>query len=517
MGGVNRRKHRRRLGWGTVCFVTYFNVCGGPFGSEEIVSSAGPLPGLAGMASLLVLWAMPLAMVTAELSSAFPDDGGYSIWVAEAFGPFWGFQEAYWSWVSGVIDTAVYPVLAYDTAVHVMSGRWSEPLDSDPEVLAYCNVSFSDSPAGVLSDFPSDLPPDPSSSSFPSLSSPSSLSSSTASPTKNAFEPSRLEAYAMKLLLALLFTLPNVCGTSSFGRGMAVLAVLVVAPFVVHMLYLPFHHEMHFGNLLEWDEDASVGDWAELVSVLYWNLSGFDSASTCAGEVRDPGRAYPKGLAAAVALVFVTYALPLSLLATVELPSWRCWDEGWFSVIAYQQVGSWLSLWVVLASVAGNAGMYTAEVFEDSWQLCGMARAGLAPAVFGRRYKGEGVPYVAVGLALAVVAGLIALDFNAIVAITNVFSCLSAMLELSSFLKLRMVQPELRRPFRLPVERMSLLAALMLVPFCLGVAIIASSVYTSRASALVNLFALVAGFALHRYMQSKGHIQYAYANGGMRR
>ena len=27
-------------------------------------------------------------------------------------GGFWGFQEGYWSWISGVVDNAIYPVLA---------------------------------------------------------------------------------------------------------------------------------------------------------------------------------------------------------------------------------------------------------------------------------------------------------------------------------------------------------------------------------------------------------------------
>ena len=44
----------------------------------------------------------------------FPVNGGYSIWVTEAFGGFWGLQESYWSWFSGVVDNAVYPVLIYD-------------------------------------------------------------------------------------------------------------------------------------------------------------------------------------------------------------------------------------------------------------------------------------------------------------------------------------------------------------------------------------------------------------------
>ena len=35
----------------------------------------------------------------------------YVAWVTAAFGPFWGFQEGWWSWLSGVTDNSVYPVL----------------------------------------------------------------------------------------------------------------------------------------------------------------------------------------------------------------------------------------------------------------------------------------------------------------------------------------------------------------------------------------------------------------------
>mmetsp|Transcript_5079 Transcript_5079/g.4320 ORF Transcript_5079/g.4320 Transcript_5079/m.4320 type:complete len:118 (-) Transcript_5079:28-381(-) len=57
--------------------------------------------------------------MTAELSSAFPYNGGYSLWVKAAFGKFWGVQESYWSWVSGVVDNAVYPVIIFQTISNV--------------------------------------------------------------------------------------------------------------------------------------------------------------------------------------------------------------------------------------------------------------------------------------------------------------------------------------------------------------------------------------------------------------
>lgn len=75
------------------------------------MSSGGPLLALAGFIVMPLVWSVPEAFVVAELATAMPENAGYAAWVAEAFGPFWGFQEGFWSWVSGVTDNAVYPVL----------------------------------------------------------------------------------------------------------------------------------------------------------------------------------------------------------------------------------------------------------------------------------------------------------------------------------------------------------------------------------------------------------------------
>ena len=69
-------------------------------------------PGLALLALLVlpVIWSIPEALVTAELGTMFPEDSGYVAWVTAAFGPFWGFQVGFMSWISGVIDNSIYPL-----------------------------------------------------------------------------------------------------------------------------------------------------------------------------------------------------------------------------------------------------------------------------------------------------------------------------------------------------------------------------------------------------------------------
>jgi hypothetical protein len=79
--------------------------------TQDSVRAGGPLLAVLGFLVLPLVWAIPEAMIAAELSTAFPENSGYVAWVTAAFGPWWGFQMGLWSWVSGVLDNGIYPVL----------------------------------------------------------------------------------------------------------------------------------------------------------------------------------------------------------------------------------------------------------------------------------------------------------------------------------------------------------------------------------------------------------------------
>ncbi len=91
--------------------IIYFTVSGGAFGLENIISGAGPGFGLFLLIITPLMWSLPIALVTAELSAMMPIDGGYYRWVYFALGRFWGFQEGWWTWLFTFVDMAVYPVL----------------------------------------------------------------------------------------------------------------------------------------------------------------------------------------------------------------------------------------------------------------------------------------------------------------------------------------------------------------------------------------------------------------------
>ena len=104
----------RRLSFLPLLAVVFFNVSGGPYGVEDAVSVFGPGLTLLLLALTPLLVALPVALAMAEMGGALPEEGGYVTWVRRAFGPFWGFQIGWWSWLNSFVDVAVYPALFAD-------------------------------------------------------------------------------------------------------------------------------------------------------------------------------------------------------------------------------------------------------------------------------------------------------------------------------------------------------------------------------------------------------------------
>ena len=108
---ANKQKKSKRLALLQLIFLIYFQVSGGPYGQEPVVQAAGPLFAILGFIAFPVLWSAPEALITAELSTAFPKNGGYVMWAHTAFGPFWGYLMGCWKFLGGVINLASFPNL----------------------------------------------------------------------------------------------------------------------------------------------------------------------------------------------------------------------------------------------------------------------------------------------------------------------------------------------------------------------------------------------------------------------
>jgi hypothetical protein len=68
--------HSQKLGAVSLAILVFYKVSGGPFGSEPTVKAAGPFYAILGFIIFPFIWAIPEAMITAELGTAFPEPSG---------------------------------------------------------------------------------------------------------------------------------------------------------------------------------------------------------------------------------------------------------------------------------------------------------------------------------------------------------------------------------------------------------------------------------------------------------
>ncbi|GLD97920.1 hypothetical protein PINS_up006617 [Pythium insidiosum] len=406
---------------GLVC-VCFFKVCGGPVGSELTVSTAGPLLGLLGLVVFPLLFNIPITIVIAELCSAFPDDGGFAMWILNAFGPFWGFLVGYWAWFGSVFDRILY--------VQILFTYLRDAVGVDVR-------------AAMLE-------------------------------------------YVVKAALALALTLPSLYGTRGLSAVLFVSLLCVLATFSVFAgwAFAETSSLSTFGEIRRTPDTEQLDvHWSRYINTLFWNFDGFYLASVFGGEVSNPARTYPRAFRLSFALLWLTYVVSLAAAVACDRPHWRSWQENTFPDIARAVGGSALHAVVLVGSLVAVAGLFMTEVFCEAFQMCGMADCGLLPAVFQRRDRHYGAPHAAITFSLVCVLLGLAFDTTEVLVMKNAFAAAVELLILAAALQLRRTLPLVPRPSRVP-GGLSTLCLVLMLPFAMLLYLIAS-VFARPKAALV--------------------------------
>ncbi len=370
---------------------TYFMVSGGPYGLEDILGGAGYAGALLLLLAIPLVWSLPTSLMVGELASALPEEGGYVLWVERALGRFWGFQEAWLSMAASVFDMAIYPV------VFVL-------------YLSRLAPTWTAGPRGTL----------------------------------------------WALAVVGLSCAWNLRGAVAVGEGSGGLFTLLLTPFAVLVAiacwkaFGPGHPATGaVGGLLTLrGTSPAQPDWPAAISVALWNYMGWDNASTIAQEVENPQRNYPRAMLLAAGLVALTYALPLAAVALAGIPAHRFATGAWADA-GGAIGGRWLALSVVFGGMLSGLGMFNALMMSYARVPYALAEQGLLPAVLRRRTR-AGVPWVSVLLCALLWALALRFSFERLISIDLVLYGAALLLEFLALIVLRIRQPLLPRPFRVP-------------------------------------------------------------------
>lgn len=87
-------------------------VAGGGFGIEDLVGSVGPGMTMLVFIAIPFVWSLPFGLSSAELSSAYPEDGGMYTWAKEGLGEKAGFVSGWCYTIAGFVEPATFAVLS---------------------------------------------------------------------------------------------------------------------------------------------------------------------------------------------------------------------------------------------------------------------------------------------------------------------------------------------------------------------------------------------------------------------
>jgi amino acid transporter len=369
---------------------TFFMVSGGTYGTEDIIHGAGYGRGILLLLLTPLIWSLPTAYMIGELSSAIPAEGGYYAWVRRGMGNFWGFQEAWLSLVASIFDMAIYPTLfvAYLTRLF----PW-----------------FSVGHRGVM----------------------------------------------VGLAVVVACALMNIAGIRVVAISSLWLFFLLSLPFVLIVLIAPLKVGALSGAATA-PTTSTVGLVGGLL-ICMWNYMGWDNASTIAAEVRRPQRTYPRAMILAVIVVALSYVLPFAAMWLTGAPSSAFETGSWADLAGLMGglVGGPLlargfRVALVLGGMMCGFGMFNALVMSYSRLPLAMAQDGMLPAVFGKLQPKTRAPWVAIVVLATGWALCLGLGFERLVTLDVLLYGTSLMLEFIALVALRIKEPNLRRPFRVP-------------------------------------------------------------------
>jgi amino acid transporter len=187
--------------------------------------------------------------------------------------------------------------------------------------------------------------------------------------------------------------------------------------------------------------------------VILWNYMGWDNASTIAREVDKPQRIYAPAVLATVALVSVTYIASVAAVATAGVPAAHFATGDWVAAARLLGGGGLYSQLfgdaVVLGGALTGIAMFNALTLSYARVPAAMAKDGLLPMALARHSK-RGVPYLAVFVCCLAWASVSGLNFDRLIELDILLYGLSLVLEFAALIALRIRQPQLPRPYRIP-------------------------------------------------------------------
>ncbi len=298
-----------------------------------------------------------------------------------------------------------------------------------------------------------------------------------------AFFFPQLEAYKIPVCLMIIWASAglNVLGIVQVGKASMLLSILVLLPFLILFAVAALHHTGGWAVPAPGLRHVPFPSLAMALYTIMWNCLGWDNITTYAQEVEKPVRSYIISVAIAFVLVISVYVLIIYFAQQSGIDYGVLNNDG-FPALGVLLGGRWLGVLIAAGGMASTLGIYSAVLLSVSRVPQVMADDELLPSVLHRLHPRFKTPYVSIIVCSLVVSLMILWTFADLLIIDVTVYGAGLSLEYVSLIRLRLREPHVHRPFKIPL-RVGGLVLLVLLPF--GVyAVALSGAFLSSGEAL---------------------------------
>jgi len=276
-----------------------------------------------------VAFFIPIALVAAELATAYPNTGGLYVWVREAFGRRAGFISIWLQWIYNVVW---YPtILAFIAAT--LSYLFAPALANNKSYLLFTTI-------GLFWVF------------------------------------TLINCFGMRLsgLVSII--------TALFGTILPMLGIILLG-----LIWLLQGKPLAIDPSASWLPDFSSLSNLALFSAVLFGLIGVEMSAVHAEEVKNPQRDYPRAILYSIIIIFLTLVLS-SLAIVMVVPNHQLSVVSGlidaFDVFfkAYHQ--AWMTPVIALLIILGGLGGVSAWIIGPTKGLLTSARDGSLPSFLGK-------------------------------------------------------------------------------------------------------------------------------------
>jgi len=349
----------------------------------------------------LVLFFIPYGLITAELGTTYPEQGGLYIWVKKAFGEKWAARTTWLYWIN---------VALWMPSVYILfAGMFAQLFF--PEMGLWWQILI-----GIIMTW--------------------------------------ITVWIGSITLETSKWVPNI--------GAIIKALIMVVIGVGAFIYAGKNgvaNDLSFGNILpEW------GAGLAFLPVIVYNFMGFELMSSASGEMKNPGKDIPRAIIISGALIAAFYllgtvgilmALPLDGLGLISgiIDTLRV-------LLGESGIGGALVMVLGVAALYSFLANMVTWTMGANRTANEAAKEGELPAVFGKEhpvYKTPVGAFIITGIvstAVMVIYGFMAGSaedlFWTLFAFSSMVFLLPYLVMFPAFLKLRKIDPDVERPYKVP-------------------------------------------------------------------